>query len=283
MEDAVVGVVGQGFVGSAMRHYFESRDTLVLSYDKFKPTGLSLPAVVRKADVIFVCVPTPMRKSGECYTNIVESVLTEIVLTAREVNRSLRSFVVCIKATVPPGFTDRMRMRTGLRLVFSPEFLREKSANEDMLNATRVIVGGPHEDAEAVLSLFAGSPAKLVHTEAAEAEMSKLMVNGLLFTKVTFANEIALLCETMGIEYDAVRKLTALDPRVGESHMNVPGHDGQRGAGGHCFPKDMNNLAHLSRTFGTQEHLFTAVLDRNDEIREDRDWEQMQGRAVIAR
>lgn len=288
MEDAVVGIVGQGFVGSAMKHYFEHHKYVTLAYDKFKPTGVGPDAVVARSNVIFVCVPTPMRESGACYTGIVESVLSDIVLTAREVGRPLRTFVVCLKTTVPPGFTDRARLRYGLRLVFSPEFLREKSANEDMMNASRVVVGGLRDDAEDVLSLFAADDrcargeCRLLHTSADEAEMSKLMVNGLLFTKVVFANEVERLCHALDIDYAKVRELAVYDPRIGASHLDVPGHDGMHGAGGHCFPKDMANLRALARQHRTGEKLFSAVMTRNEEVRERRDWEEMEGRAVIA-
>ena len=291
IKKATVGIVGQGFVGNAIRSFFERR-VKCLAYDKYKSTGSSLEDVVKASEVIFVCVPTPMRESGECYTGIVQDVLNDIAKTAREIGRPGDTFVVCVKSTVPPGFTDQMKVSFPmLRLVFSPEFLTEKNSVGDMLNANRVIVGGEMDDTKIVLHFFLEADRKrieqgkcvLMHCSSRSAEMAKLLGNGLLFSKVVFCNEVYALCQKMGIEYDEVRTLAALDPRIGASHTGVPGHDGFLGAGGHCFPKDLNNLKFLAQQHGVPERMFTAVLQRNGEIREEKDWEKMNDRAVTKR
>lgn len=289
LENATVGIVGQGFVGSAMRAYFE-RKLRVIAYDKFKDTGKTLVDVMKDSDIVFVCVPTPMRKSGECYTGIVEEVLDDIRTTVLGfVGRALDTFVVCIKSTVPPGFTERMqREHPEMRIVFSPEFLTEKNSTRDMLQANRVIVGGSMADSSVVLQYFLEVDRRrveegkcvLVQCPPSAAEMAKLFANGLLFAKVLFSNEVYNLCQNMGIRYDEVRTLVALDPRIGSSHTAVPGHDGFLGAGGHCFPKDLNNLKYLASQWGVAERMFSAVLQRNGEIREEKDWEKMEERAV---
>lgn len=99
-------------------------------------------------------------------------------------------------------------------------------------------------------------------------------------TKVLFCNEIYQLCEKMGLSYNEVRALACLDGRIGASHTLVPGPDGQPGAGGHCFPKDINNLRSVAKELGTGEKLFTAVIERNNELRSEKDWEAMKDRAV---
>lgn len=289
-EDAVVGIVGQGFVGGATRAYFEKHGFKVVAYDKYKPEFGTLDDLVKQADVIFVCVPTPMRQAtGECYTGIPESVFEDIDRTARELGRPHDTFVCCLKSTVPAGFTDKLKAKyPHMRITFSPEFLTEKNAVRDMLQANRVVVGGDLDDARVVLHFFMVADKRrvdegkciLVQTEPAVAEMVKLFGNGLLFTKVLFANEIYQLCKKLGINYDDVRIVTALDPRIGGSHLTVPGHDGYLGAGGHCFPKDMNNLKFTAEQVGLKERMFTTVLQRNSEVREERDWEKMSDRAV---
>lgn len=289
LEDAVVGIIGQGFVGSAMKAFF-SRKVKTLTYDKYKPeTGTTLEDVIQKSHVIFICVPTPMRRTGECYTGIPESVFDDISRVADEIGRPKNSFVVCLKSTVPPGFTEQMQDKhKDMRIVFSPEFLTEKNAVNDMLQANRVIVGGNYDDSRIVLQFFVAVDTRrvdegkcvLVATTSSAAEMAKLFGNGLLFAKVLFSNEIYMLCQAMGISYDEVRLLTALDPRVGAAHTAVPGPDGHLGAGGHCFPKDMHNLRFTARQFNVPEKMFTAVLERNGEVRNERDWEKMEDRAV---
>ena len=289
LDNAVIGIIGQGFVGSAMNEFFR-RKLKVVTYDKYKPeTGTTLENVVKNSDVIFVCVPTPMRKNGECYTGIVEEVFEELHRTAAEISRPNNSFVVCLKSTVPPGFTASLNEKyKDMRIVFSPEFLTEKNALNDMLQANRVIVGGDYEDARIVLQYFLAVDSRridegkcvLVATTSSAAEMAKLFGNGLLFTKVVFSNEVYMLCQAMGISYEEVRILAALDPRIGASHTQVPGHDGHLGAGGHCFPKDMHNLKFSAKKFNVPEKMFSTVLDRNGEVRNERDWEKMEDRAV---
>lgn len=294
---ALVGIIGQGFVGSAMKAYFDRHEIPVVAFDKFKPEACTkklspeacLEDLVNTADIIFVCVPTPMRQNGECYTGIPESVFADIDRVAREIGRPADSFVCCLKSTVPAGFTDSMRKKyPHMRITFSPEFLTEKNSVQDMIQANRIIVGGAPEDSAVVLQYFLEADKRrvdegkvvLIQAPAAAAEMAKLFGNGLLFTKVLFSNEIAMLCEKMSIDYNEVRFLTALDPRIGASHTAVPGPDGFRGAGGHCFPKDMHNLKYLAAECGYPERMFTAVLSRNNEIREEADWEKMNDRAV---
>lgn len=288
-EKAQVGIIGQGFVGSAMRAYFQHHNMKTLTYDKFKTDTGPLEDVVKNADVIFVCVPTPMRQSGECYTGIVESVLDDVERMAKEVGRPLNSFVVCVKSTVPGGFTKGQRAkRPDLRLVFSPEFLTEKNAVKDMIEANRIVVGGPFDDARVVLHFFLAADKQrvgegrvaLVHCDSAVAEMAKLFGNGLLFTRVLFANEVYKLCQALKINYEEVATVTSFDPRIGGAHLKVPGPDGFLGAGGHCFPKDMHNLKFMAEQFGTGEKMFSAVLTRNGELREEKDWEKMNDRAV---
>ena len=113
------------------------------------------------------------------------------------------------------------------------------------------------------------------------AEMAKLYTNGILMTKVVFSNEIYQMCQKLGINYEEVRAIACLDPRIGPSHTTVPGHDGHLGAGGSCFPKDINNLRAAAKEMGVPERIFSAVIERNNEVRPEKDWEQLKGRAVV--
>jgi UDPglucose 6-dehydrogenase len=290
LEDGIVGIIGQGFVGGAMRAYFE-RKVKVLAYDKYKTGYDTLDDVVSKSDIVFVCVPTPMRlPSGECHTGIVTACLNDIVEATARVGRPGDTFVVVLKSTVPPGFTKEMqRQFPTLRITFSPEFLTEANAVQDMIQANRVVVGGDEEDAGVVLKFFLEVDRRrvdegkcvLAYCDSTVAEMAKLFTNCILFTKVLFANEVYQLSQKLGINYEEVRAVSCLDPRIGTSHTMVPGPDGDMGAGGHCFPKDMHNLKFVAAQFGVPEKLFTAVLSRNEELRTKKDWLAMAGRAVI--
>lgn len=310
LSNATVGQVGYGFIGDAVVELFRPHCKVVV-YDKAGYEGKpdlpnvtkaqSLDDVVSSAEVIFVAVPTPMKPSGECHTGIVEDVLQQIQNTAAKVGRDLGSFVVVIKSTVPPGFTKKMQERLALRILFSPEFLTEKNAREDFRRTNRVILGGDTEDARILFKYFEGvwpdrialdphpdGPVHIIQCEPTVAEMVKLSTNVHLTARVMISNELYLICQKLGVLYDDVKKLTQCDPRIGLSHMDVPGPDGHLGYGGHCFVKDTQNLGHIADQLGTStqyangsDNLFKDLHQRNLQIRDDRDWEKQVGRAVI--
>ena len=113
--------------------------------------------------------------------------------------------------------------------------------------------------------------------------MVKYFTNTFLSTKVSFANEMYQICEKLDIDYDKVVEYAKYDERIGYSHLNVPGPDGDYGFGGHCLPKDLNALINLSEKqgLGLNINVLKAALDTNNRVRTDRDWEQQKGRAVI--
>ena len=121
---------------------------------------------------------------------------------------------------------------------------------------------------------------RIIKTNSTYAEMVKYMTNAFLATKVSFANEIYQICEKVGADYDKVVEYATLDERLGKSHWMVPGHDGDFGYGGHCFPKDLSALIHLSEKHNTTNNVLKATRDTNDKLRKNRDWEGMKGRAV---
>ncbi len=318
MSDAKVGQIGYGFIGNAVVELFRPHCRVAV-YDKAGYVGKpvqpnvvycgQIDDLVRFADVIFVAVPTPMKPSGECHTDIVESVIQDVQNSAMRIKRDIGSFVMVLKSTVPPGFTKKMQDKYALRLVFSPEFLTEASAVRDFKTTNRVILGGDVEDARVVFKYFEGvwptrvfpspafdpqhpdGPVQIVQCESTVAEMVKLSTNVHLTSKVMISNELYLICERLGVPYDDVKLLTQLDRRIGTSHMNVPGPDGHLGYGGHCFVKDTQSLGHISEELGlsgdgayedgSDTNLFRSLHRRNLGIRDDRDWEAQKGRAVI--
>lgn len=286
VSDMVVGVVGFGYVGKAVEAFF-SNQCKTLVYDKFVSDIKlnTLEEVVGESNVIFVSVPTPMNKDGSCNTSIVEEVLSNIMLAANKVGRDTNEFIVVSKSTVPPGFTKAQKEKTKLRLVFSPEFLTEKNSITDFANTNRMLAGGDEIDTTIVLKLFEpkmGATAALIMCDdPTTLELVKLFANGVLATKVMFANEFALVCEKLNVDYTEIMTLACLDKRIGYSHLHVPGHDGYKGFGGSCFVKDLNSLKSTAKKLGTGERLFTTILERNNEIREEKDWEKMIGRVVL--
>jgi UDPglucose 6-dehydrogenase len=285
----IIGIVGQGYVGTAIKVGFEPHYK-VETYDKYdeKKSTCDLADLVAECEVIFVCVPTPMNKDGSCHTDIVESVVKDIDKWCYaywgnyEYQKSKgidRKPIVVIKSTVPPGTTDRLhRKYKSVNVIFNPEFLTEANFLEDFKNQTRIILGGTRKGTTILRQVYSKvfPHATIVKTGSKTAEMVKYFVNSFLGTKVSFANEMKQICDTIDIDYDKVVEYATYDERLGKSHWAVPGPDGELGFGGHCLPKDISAIVNEFDTY-----LLKSVLDVNDKVRENRDWEDMKGRAVI--
>jgi UDPglucose 6-dehydrogenase len=319
-----IGVIGQGFVGGSLTTVFSERGERVYVYDKAGkrvPGGTSefyraleqeniTPRTIAEfvnacestsgfSGVFFVCVPTPMYEDGSPDTTIVEDVLE--LITAAPYTSDSPERIAVIKSTVPPGSTERWNKQfndRGLHIIFNPEFLTEANAVNDMREQNRIVLGGPRPCINTVRNIFQRAFPKvpIIKTSATTAEMVKYITNCMLAVKVSFANEIAQICEALdadglNIDYDKVIEYAKVDRRLGDTHWSVPGpvptHDGRyvRGFGGHCFPKDINALMSVARQHGIDPKVMQATWDKNLEVRapDDRDWEQQVGRAVSKR
>ncbi len=278
-----IGIIGQGYVGTAIKVGFEPHYQ-VETYDKYdedKSTCESLRDLVGKCEVMFVCVPTPMNNDGSCHTDIVEEVVSdinEIVLETESYPYHIKPIVV-IKSTVPPGTTDRLHSKSrGLDVIFNPEFLTEANFLEDFKNQNRIILGGTRKGTNKLRQIYSKvfPHTTIVKTGSKTAEMVKYFINSFLGTKISFANEMKQICDGIDIDYDKVVEYATYDERLGKSHWAVPGPDGDLGFGGHCLPKDISAIVN---EFGSD--LLKSVLEINDKVRKNRDWEKMKGRAVI--
>lgn len=251
-----MGIMGLGVVGSAARVYFESQGHRPRLYDPY--LGLGSVEEVNEAQVVFICVPTPYHERGGFDPSAVQAAMD--LLAPKK--------TVVIKSTVLPGTTEALQRRhPEHRVLFNPEFLREATAQQDFARPDRQVVGYTEASrpvAEEVLSLLPRAPFMRIVT-AAEAEMAKYVANSFLAVKVSFANEIYDLCTTLGIDYDAVRPLVAADARIGPSHLDVF-HDGYRGYGGKCLPKDTRSLMDLARVAGVDLRVLRSAHEVNQEL-----------------
>lgn len=283
-----VGVIGLGFVGTAVVKGFETHANVV-TYDIVKEcTEKSVLDLVKKSDVIFVCVPTPMNPDGTCNTNIVKSVLDD---AQKEVYSHNPIFV--LKSTIPPGTTEELaREFIYYRLSFNPEFLTEKNFIQDFANQKTVVLGvdvefqrtSPLEAIRPLIELYNERfpTANIVVTSTREAEMIKYVTNTFLATKVAFLNEVWQICQKIGVDYDLMTETLRLDERLGTTHWMVPGPDGHFGFGGTCFPKDINAMIQFAKEARQEVPLLEAIWQKNLEMRPERDWENDKGRAVTS-
>jgi UDPglucose 6-dehydrogenase len=278
-----LGIIGQGFVGSAVREGMKNHfDVKCFDKDanKFSNIG-SIFEVVESTEVTFLCVPTPMKKSGECDLSIIHSALVEIqqcVLALQKVN-----YIVVIKSTIPPGTTEALNnIYRELSIVFNPEFLTEANAVNDYLNQNRIIVGGERPASSIVKRIFAKAfpNVPIIKTSSTIAEMIKYVTNTFLAMKVSYANEMYEICQKLKIDYDKVIEYARYDTRLGNSHWSVPGPDGDFGFGGHCFPKDVAALTYLANELGVDPLMLAAIAIKNNKVRTNLDWTKQVGRAV---
>ena len=272
-----IGVIGQGFVGTAVNEGlkpFFKIETFDINKDS---TCSSITELSEKSDVIFVCLPTPMKIDGSCYLDIVEDTLLGL-----DIIKECKTIVV--KSTIPPGTTEKWNKKFNyIQVVFNPEFLTEANSIEDYKNQNRIIIGGPRPATTKVKRIFTKAFPKvpIIKTGPTTAEMVKYFANCFLATKVSFANEMYQICENLNIDYDKVVEYVKYDERIGNTHLNVPGPDGDFGYGGHCFPKDIGALISLAHDLNVRPRMLTATECKNNDVRTNRDWEKQEGRAII--
>ena len=278
-----IGVIGQGFVGTAVKEGLKQYHSIqTYDLDKSKSTCKDVNELIDKSNYIFVCLPTPMKKDGSCDTSIVEGVVRDIDDSV--VYRNCSNRVVIIKSTVPPGTTERLNEECKhISVIFNPEFLTEANFIEDFKTQDRIIIGGPRPASTKVRQLFykAFPNAHIIKTHSTIAEMVKYTTNTFLATKVSFANEMKMICDELKIDYDKVTEYATLDDRLGKSHWSVPGPDGKLGFGGSCFPKDLNALIDLCYEKSIKANTLFGAWETNLEVRPEQDWKDLKGRAVV--
>jgi UDPglucose 6-dehydrogenase len=288
MMENSTGIIGLGFVGHAIQAGFEKNkiDSLyTYDIDTSKNSSCnSIAEVAQHAEIIYVCVPTPMDRDGSCDTSIVDRVVYDIVAAAPSQR------IIVIKSTVPPGTTERLQtLHPFHHIVFSPEFLTEANYIEDFYNQMFMVVGACENSPTYIADLVGKNQRMgtrgftIINTTiATTAELFKYTANTFLALKVSYANEMASIATALGVEWDALRKLILGDARLGTTHWNVPGPDGHYGYGGVCFPKDISALLAVANMYSVPTPVLAAAWMRNTTIdRPERDWEALTGRAVV--
>jgi UDPglucose 6-dehydrogenase len=268
-----VGIIGNGFVGESMAFAFSPTTELKI-YDKNPLRSLNTLEDTLTQDFIFVCVPTPMRTDGsqdlDFIYNFFESVPKD--------NNS----IFIIKSTVLPGTTKEIVDKFGFKIIFSPEFLTERTAKLDMLTQSRIILGGDENLTKIVEELFTDRfmNRHIIHMDSTSAEYVKYMNNTFFATKVSLMNEFYRLSQHLKVDWEKALYGFASDGRIGDSHLHVPGPDGKLGFGGTCFPKDINALITLANDLGCNMNILEAAWKTNLEVRPEQDWKSLEGRAV---
>jgi UDPglucose 6-dehydrogenase len=274
MKKKKVGIIGNGFVGEAQAFAFSPiSDVRIYDIDPLKATH-TLEETLEQ-EFIFVCLPTPMRMDGTQDLSFIENFFGSISPTIDQ--------IFIIKSTVLPGTTELMGDKyPEFAIIFSPEFLTERTAKLDILTQARIILGGDPKLTGRVKSLFEDRfmNRHFILTDTRTAEYIKYMNNTFFATKVSIMNEFYRLSQKIDVNWDDAMHGFASDGRVGDSHLHVPGPDGSLGYGGTCFPKDVNALLKFAESVGTKMNTIEGGWITNLEVRPEKDWEKMKGRAV---
>ena len=272
-----IGIIGNGFVGSAIMHGFILHTEDIMIYDKDpKRSTHSMKDMVINSDVIFICVPTPMFESGECDLSIVKNVVEEL-----SHYECIKQKVIVIKSTVVPGTTENLAAKfPEMNFVFNPEFLTERKARLDFINTSRIVLGSNNPLANDIvekLYRLRFPYTKIIKTDFGTAQLIKYMANCFFATKVSFMNEFYQICEAINGDWDKALEGFISDGRIGNSHIDVPGHDGDMGFGGKCFPKDINAMIKKAESLGVNPAIMKAAWEKNKEVRKDLDWYDIPG------
>lgn len=272
MSRYTIGVIGHGYVGESQSFAFSpSFPVKVFDTDELKSTH-SLKEVLN-SDFVFVCLPTPMRKDGSQDTSFIDNFFENASKTP----------IYIIKSTVLPGTTDLLIKKfKHLNIIFSPEFLTQRTAKLDVLTQTRVILGGEKKLTNKVREIYTVrfKNKTIIETDALTAEFIKYMNNTFFASKVSIMNEFYRFAKHLGVDWDTALYGFVSDQRIGDSHLHVPGPDGKFGFGGTCFPKDINAFISLAKKNNIRMNVLEAAWKTNLEVRPERDWEDLKGRAV---
>jgi UDPglucose 6-dehydrogenase len=217
---------------------------------------------LHNVDFAFIAVGTPSNDNGEADMRYVRMAVTSI---AENLDHPI---IIVNKSTVPVGTGDLVadmiieqngKTTPQFNVVSNPEFLREGSAINDFMNPDRVVLGSTNqESAEKVADLYEALRAPIMITDLRTAEMIKYASNAFLATRISFINEIANICESLGADVKEVARGMGMDKRIGPSFL-----DAGLGWGGSCFPKDVKALTFMAATRGAHPQLLQAVMAIN--------------------
>jgi UDPglucose 6-dehydrogenase len=254
-----IGIIGLGFVGSAIKNAYDVCNIDTVCRDPNKGFNASVDNL-KTLDGIFISVPSPQRDDGSCDSAILESVLED-----------LKDYqgVIISKVTAPPNVYSRL-IKMYPNLVHAPEFLVAVKAKEDYLNGEFAIIGGSNNYCKKALEIIKLGQKNLKEHKFCsieEASLSKYAINCFLSTKVIFMNQLKVITDKSNANFDIIKECLKLDNRLGSSHFDVPGPDGYYGYGGACFPKDTAALAFYSKLVGQQFTVLEEVISVNNKIR----------------
>lgn len=264
-----VGIIGNGFVGSAIYHGLRDKYS-VLVYDIDHERSTNTFEEIDSQNLLFICVPTPMDREGNFDLSIVKKVIKNLQ----------SSKILVIKSTVTPdAATELIDDFPQHKFVFNPEFLTQRTAIEDFKNPTRIVLGGEKEVTEIVKKMYSKvfPNVKYIETDYKTACFIKYFCNCFYAIKVSAMNEFQQIAAATGVSWDAALDGLLMSGWVNPMHTKVPGPDGEYGFGGKCFPKDINSFISFCEKNEVDSTMLGAAWDKNLLVRKNKDWLSIEG------
>jgi UDPglucose 6-dehydrogenase len=264
-----VGIIGLGFVGTAIYKSFELKKIELRGYDKFKEGGIGTFEECLDTEILFLALPTLYED------NLGEYNKSAIHETCQLLHDNKYDGVVVIKSTVEPGTTDSLSDKYNLNFVHNPEFLTARTAFEDFHNQKHIVLGKSKKcesDKYELISEFFKqyyTDAEISKCKSLESESMKIFVNSYYAVKIQFFNELYLLCQNNGSDYETIKNLMLKNGWINSMHTNVPGPDGKLSYGGACFPKDTSALNKYMERLSSPNEVLNATISERNKFRKD--------------
>lgn len=266
-----IGIAGIGCVGNALLEDLVEKskinNTQIISYDKFKNIG-SFDDLIN-TEFVFLCLPTLYNQELNAYDK------TGIYKTCDKLSEIKYQGLVIIKSTVEPTTCQNLVQQYHLNIVHNPEFLTARTSINDIRNQKHIILGKTQNINEEKFNLLHQfyqnnyPDAEISICSSTESESVKIFCNCFYAVKVQFFNEIYLLCQKLGLDYQTVKKMMIKNNWINPMHTDVPGPDGKLSYGGMCFPKDTNALLSFMKENNTSSAVLEATIQERNLMRTD--------------
>lgn len=286
MTDVNVGIIGVGFVGNAIKKFFES-NFKVYSFDKYKTgseySNIELDKLIEYSDIIYLCLPTPFDETSEYCYDMSETIETINIINSVCERLTGNDKCIVLKSTTTPKLCNRLLNsiyssssqieKLKLNYIHNPEFLSARTAYEDFCNQKHIVMGKTDFCSVDVFEKFVDfnkrifPNAEVSVCNSNESETMKLLVNNFYASKIMILNEYYLMCQKLDIDYDLVMKLMLKNGWINPMHTKVPGTDRKLGFGGACFSKDTTALLKFMKSNDIMTGILEMVVNECKQIR----------------
>lgn len=266
----MIGIIGLGFVGSAMLKSFSENNVDVVGYDKYKDGGIGTFERTLGTDILFLCLPTLINETTMQYNK------DAIHVVCKQLVENKYQGLVVLKSTIEPETTTLLSKRyIELQICHNPEFLTARTAYEDFHNQTHIVLGKGVNCTEENMKLLKDfytmyyPNAEISECSSLESESMKIMCNSFYASKIMLFNEYYLLCKKNGSDFNKIKSLMLKNKWINPMHTDVPGPDGKLGYGGACFPKDTQALGHYMKSLKSESLVLHGVIEGNNQFRKE--------------